>query len=69
MIRFEERDVYLKQEFRDQLKLRMRVQLGRRQNDSLELPSLFVDGQHVGVSLSLDTMISHGCLSKITNKY
>lgn len=43
LIRYEERDIYLNQEFKLQLKMRCK---------SIKVPALFVDGQHFGVSFS-----------------
>lgn len=41
MIKHEERDIYLNQEYRNQLRLRCKT---------FQVPSLYVDGQHIGVS-------------------
>lgn len=41
LIRYEERDIYLNQEYREQLKLRCK---------SIKVPALFVDGHLLGVS-------------------
>lgn len=44
LIEYEERDIYLNQEFREQLKLRCK---------SIIVPALFIDGQFLGVSIVL----------------
>jgi glutaredoxin len=46
MVKFEERDVFMS--FAHQQDIRDRMQ-----NDDIEVPQLFVDGQYIGVSISL----------------
>lgn len=43
LIKYEERDIYLNQEYREQLKLRCK---------SIKVPALFVDGHLLGVSMT-----------------
>lgn len=43
LIKFEERDVFMSCEYQQEIKDRM-------QSDMIQVPQLFVDGQHIGVS-------------------
>lgn len=44
LVKFEERDVFMSSEYQQEIKDRM-------QSDKLNVPQLFVDGQHIGVSV------------------
>lgn len=43
LIKFEERDVFMSNEYQQEIKDRM-------QSNDVQVPQLFVDGQHIGVS-------------------
>lgn len=45
LIKFEERDVFMSVDYQQEVKDRM-------QTNDIQIPQLFVDGQHIGVSLS-----------------
>lgn len=44
LVKFEERDVFMSNDYQQEIKDRM-------QSDAINVPQLFVDGQHVGVSI------------------
>lgn len=44
LVKFEERDVYMSNEYQDEVKDRML-------KDEIDIPQLFVNGQHIGVSI------------------
>ena len=44
LVKYEERDIYLNQEYKFQLRMRT--------GGSMVVPALFVDGQYIGVSSS-----------------
>lgn len=46
LIKFEERDVFMSTEYQNEIKNRM-------QSDDILVPQLFVDGQHIGVSIGI----------------
>lgn len=45
LIKFEERDVFMSCEYQQEIKDRM-------QTDEIQVPQLFVEGQHIGVSIN-----------------
>lgn len=57
LVKFEERDVYMSNEYQDEVKDRML-------KDEIDIPQLFVNGQHIGVSIiilkfSYNTTVQH----------
>lgn len=46
LVKFEERDVYMSNEYQDEVKDRML-------KDEIDIPQLFVNGQHIGVSIMI----------------
>lgn len=46
LVKFEERDVFMSNEFQGEIRDRMRC-------DHILVPQVFVDGQHIGVSRSI----------------
>lgn len=44
LVKFEERDVFMSYEYQQEIKERM-------QSDVINVPQLFVEGQHIGVSI------------------
>lgn len=46
LVKYEERDVFMSSEYQAEIRERMRC-------DSILVPQVFVDGQHVGVSLEM----------------
>lgn len=48
MIKYEERDIFLNQEYKHQLRIRL---------ENFQVPAIFVDGKHIGVSAILSWAI------------
>lgn len=46
LINYEERDIYLNQEYKNQLRLRCKA---------IKVPALFVDGNYIGVGIIINT--------------
>lgn len=61
MVKFEERDVFMSNEYQCEIRDRM-------QSDQILIPQVFVDGQYIGVSLSI-TRYFYICIYILHNMF
>lgn len=52
LVKFEERDIFMSSDYQKEIKDRM-------QSLEIQVPQLFVDGQHIGVSINILAMVTN----------
>ncbi|XP_055524069.1 uncharacterized protein LOC129717863 [Wyeomyia smithii] len=62
LVKFEERDVFMSNDYQQEIKERM-------QNESIQVPQVFVDGQHVGDADCIERLNESGELRKMLKPY
>uniref|UniRef100_A0A1B0D885 Uncharacterized protein n=1 Tax=Phlebotomus papatasi TaxID=29031 RepID=A0A1B0D885_PHLPP len=62
LVKFEERDVFMSTEYQQEIKDRM-------QCDNIDVPQLFVDGQHIGNAETVERLNEEGELRKMLKAY
>ncbi|XP_055641425.1 glutaredoxin domain-containing cysteine-rich protein CG12206-like [Toxorhynchites rutilus septentrionalis] len=62
LVKFEERDVFMSNDYQQEIKDRM-------QSEAINVPQLFVDGQHVGDAESVERLNESGELRKMLKPY